>query len=114
MQKKTWLAFAVLLAAVVAGLKIYPQNRNAAPVPSAPGGTDFRILLGVNDTAPTKWDGTITVAGGRVTEIRGWRFTAADSADTSGWKASTRNAVQRKGNVGPHGPERRDCHCRSG
>ena len=101
MQKRSWLAFAVLLAAVVAGLKIYPQNRSAAPGGSAPGGTDFRILLGVNDTASTKWDGSITVSGGKVTGVRGWRFTAADSADTSSWKASTRNAVQRKGNLGP-------------
>src|SRR5271165_1387105 len=101
MQRKSWLVFAVLLAAVVTGLKIYPQNRHAAPGNSAPAGTDFRILLGVNDQTPTKWDGSITVVGGRVTGIRGWRFTAADSADLSGWKASTRNTIQRKGRVGP-------------
>jgi hypothetical protein len=101
MQKKSWLAFAVLLAAVVAGLKIYPQSRGAAPGNAAPGGTDFRILLGVNDKAPTTWDGSIAVSGGSITGIRGWRFTAADSADSSSWKAATRNAVQRKGNLGP-------------
>jgi hypothetical protein len=100
MQKKSWLAFAILLAGVVAGLKIYPQNRGTASAKSSPNGTDFRILLGVNDTAPTKWDGSITVSGGSITGVRGWRFTAADSADASSWKASTRNAVQRKGNLG--------------
>ena len=87
MQKKSWLVFAVLMAAVVAALKVYPQNRNAATGSWGPGGTDFRILLGANENTLTKWDGSITVAGGRVTGIRGWQFTAADSADLSGWKA---------------------------
>ena len=31
MQKRSWLAFAVILAAVVAGIKLYPQNRSAGP-----------------------------------------------------------------------------------
>src|SRR5580704_13879507 len=97
MQKKSWLAFAVLVAAVVAGLKLYPQNRSASSGPSGPAGADFRILLGVNDKTPTKWDGSITVSGGKITGVRGWRFTPADSADTSSWKAATRNAALRKG-----------------
>ncbi|HEV2695971.1 MAG TPA: hypothetical protein VG347_23995 [Verrucomicrobiae bacterium] len=54
----------------------------------------FRLRLGLNDKAPTNWDGSVTVSPGRVVAISGWRFTAADSTDgTNSWQAATRPAV---------------------
>jgi len=99
--------FAVVLLALLcgaAGVTLYSQRRtggNAAPVPSAAGGNvSFRILLGVNDRSGSNWDGTITVSPGRVTEIRGWRFGGADSADLKGWKVATRPSDGKKGKAG--------------
>ena len=36
--------------------------------------TSFRILLGVGDTQPTVWDGSIKLSSGTVRSIQGWRF----------------------------------------
>jgi hypothetical protein len=41
----------------------------------------FRVLLGVTDAAPTRWDGTISVSqAGRYT-LEGWRFDGSDGFD---------------------------------
>src|SRR2546426_11179820 len=50
----------------------------------------LRILFGLKDKASTQWDGTISVAPGRVHTIEGWRFVGEDFVEgTRGWKAST-------------------------
>lgn len=36
--------------------------------------TAFRVLLGVTDSASTRWDGTITVKGAGDYSLEGWRF----------------------------------------
>jgi hypothetical protein len=54
--------------------------------------TGVRILLGVNDKQPTKWDGSVR---GRGTEVRGiepWRFDRGDSLQGSAWTMSTHPA----------------------
>ncbi|MBS1827757.1 MAG: hypothetical protein JST93_20770 [Acidobacteria bacterium] len=99
--------FAVVLLALLcgaAGVTLYSQRRSGAvagPVPSAAGGSvSFRILLGVNDRTGANWDGTIAVSPGRITEIRGWRFGGADSADLKSWKVATRPSDGKKGKAG--------------
>src|SRR5262249_59106950 len=57
---------------------------------AAAGAVTFRVLLGVGDSEPTVWDGSVKVSGGNVVSIQGWRFAGADSSDKNGWKASTR------------------------
>src|SRR5262249_27728589 len=57
---------------------------------SAPDTVTFRVLLGIGDTEPTAWDGSVKVSGGAVTSIQGWRFADPDSSDKTGWKVSTR------------------------
>ncbi|MBL8173783.1 MAG: hypothetical protein JNK48_03890 [Bryobacterales bacterium] len=90
------ILFALLCGA--AALSLYPQRRPANAVPASNGGTlSFRILLGVNDRSGQRWDGSIKVSSGRITEIRGWRFNATDSADLTGWKVATRTAEGKKG-----------------
>ena len=47
-----------------------------------------RIRFGLTDERSTKWDGTITPAAGRVTQISGWRFAKGDAIDgVKGWSA---------------------------
>jgi hypothetical protein len=40
-----------------------------------------RVLFGLTDTEPTRWDGTVTVDSGTVNAIQGWRFGPEDSTD---------------------------------
>ena len=51
--------------------------------------------MGLEDKAPSQWDGTVTVSEGRVTHISGWRFVAEDKVDgLTGWTARTRPVSQ--------------------
>lgn len=59
-----------------------------------------RLRFGLTDQGNTKWDGTVTVAPGRVDSISGWRFQQDDTVDgTSGWKATTRPLTVRRTNA---------------
>lgn len=67
-------------------------------------GQDAEILIqfGISDTAPTPWDGSLTVTPGTVTEVSGYRFEQKDAVEgKDAWKASTRTpqgAVKSRGN----------------
>ena len=109
MRKTTWIAIVLTLAAIVAGVTLYSQNRGGAAPVAMPAGASFRVLLGVTDKESTKWDGSVGVAPGKITSIRGWRFADGDSTDnTSSWKASSRVSIGRKGRGRTHAGERRD------
>ncbi|MSU22609.1 MAG: hypothetical protein EXS32_02185 [Opitutus sp.] len=59
-----------------------------------------RLRFGLTDQGNTKWDGTVTVAPGRVDSISGWRFQQSDAIDgTTGWKADTRPLTVRRTNA---------------
>ncbi len=77
----------------------------------------LRMRVGLNDTEATAWDGTVTVAPGRVALIGGWRFAQDDKVDgTTGWKARTRPAVldKRSNNPGKAGAKRAQAAAASG
>jgi hypothetical protein len=58
-----------------------------------------RIRFGLKDQSNTKWDGTVSVAPGKVAAIDGWRFQQTDKViGTTGWQASTRPLAQRRSN----------------
>jgi hypothetical protein len=78
--------------------------QNATPAEPA----SFRIIFGEADTAPAKWDGTVTASGARVTRIELWRAGEEDQIDgTRGWKLSTVESSpgteQRLGKIAPKG-----------
>ena len=90
MRKGILLASVVIVAAIIAGVSLYSQQRTAKEQ-AMPGGVAFRILLGVTDREPAQWDGSLSVRPGNVVRIDGWRFKDGDSTDSkSSWKASTR------------------------
>ncbi|MBI3679499.1 MAG: hypothetical protein HY235_03800 [Acidobacteria bacterium] len=102
MSKRTWTLTIAGAIALIAGLSLYSQRGNRPAAAEDPSGNlSFRILLGVNDRASNGWDGSISVTPGRITRIRGWRFTAADSAGANSWKAATRQSPGKKGKAGP-------------
>ena len=52
----------------------------------------------MGDKEPTVWDGKISLAGGRILSIQGWRFAATDASDySSSWKASSRRGLPAAG-----------------
>jgi hypothetical protein len=102
MQRRIWLA-ALAVAAIIAGATLYSQARNAKETPM-PGAVAFRILLGVGDTAPVEWDGSVSVSPGKVANVQGWRFGPKDSISGSSWKASTRASGSNTGAPKVPGP----------
>jgi hypothetical protein len=47
-------------------------------------GQQFRIVLGLRDTQPRRWQGRIQVAGGEIVSLSGWRFSGQDRASADG------------------------------
>ena len=93
MRLRIWLFSLILAAGVVAGALIlrplYSQKR--APDQAMPPAVTFRVLLGIGDRQPVRWDGKVSAAGADITAVQGWRFGGDDSTDyKSSWKASTR------------------------
>ena len=110
MSSKSILLKGTPLLLAAAGVCLYPLRPQHAQVGqiSMPDAVSFRVLLGVGDTEPTVWDGSVKLSGGQVTAIQGWRFAQRDSSDyKSSWKASTRRlapqnaAAKKAGRPGP-------------
>ena len=111
MRYRSLAAFGLAVIVLILGLFIYPsvtQRAQGGPAKGIemPETRSFRILLGLGDTEPTAWDGSIKVSSGKIVSIQGWRFAENDSSDyKSSWKASTRRgmaaAAQRRAGVAP-------------
>jgi hypothetical protein len=68
-------------------------------LPSLASDVGVRIRFGLTDKESKKWDGTISVAAGKIERIDGWRFEDGDQIQgVSGWKASTRPLSVRRSN----------------
>ena len=50
----------------------------------------FRVLCGVTDATPTRWDGSLKVKNAGSYTIEGWRFEADDSVSGNHFHFSTR------------------------
>jgi hypothetical protein len=49
-----------------------------------------RVILGLGDTEPVRWDGSATARGARIASLEPWRFDGADALNgASSWKMST-------------------------
>jgi len=60
-----------------------------APV-SAQDPADVRVLLGLTDAAETKWDGSASARGAKITAIDPWRFDGSDAVlPNNAWRVST-------------------------
>ncbi len=74
---------------------------SAAAFAQSPG-VGVRILLGVTDREPNRWDGGVVVRGAEIRSIEPWRFEPTDSIAGSSWKIST-NRVRLFGGGGQMG-----------
>ncbi|MBK5290268.1 MAG: hypothetical protein JJE04_01055, partial [Acidobacteriia bacterium] len=94
-MKRSWILIVLMMAVLLAGIALYPQGARTQEV-SMQASVSFRVLLGITDSEPTPWDGSVTVNGGQVRSIQGWRFAGGDSTDyRASWKLSTRRAQNR-------------------
>ena len=48
-----------------------------------------RILLGLTDKEPTKWDGSVTAGAARIVSVQPWRFEGSDAISGNQWTLST-------------------------
>ena len=99
MARKYWAASLPLAGSIAVAVALYPQSRNATEL-EMPEAVTFRILFGARDREPAVWDGNISLSGGKILSIQGWRFRENDRTDyRSSWKASTRPASPQGGRV---------------
>ncbi|MDQ2900513.1 MAG: hypothetical protein M3Y07_12055, partial [Acidobacteriota bacterium] len=61
-----------------------PASVHSQSLPPAPDGQQFRIAVGLTDKEAKPWKGRITVSGGDILSLEGWRASPADSAGASG------------------------------
>jgi hypothetical protein len=81
------VALSLTIAVVAVAVAIAVQ-------PATPPTWTFRVKLGVADTEPTDWSGTVNPGGAEVVQIAGWRFEGEDKVDgTAGWQCKTRDYV---------------------
>ncbi len=54
----------------------------------------YRILFGVGDEEPTRWDGSLEASGARILDLSGWRLGRKDSLSGSSWRLATRRVAR--------------------
>lgn len=84
----------VALAALLGKRLLFPAVSIRAATTDVPPAQSYLVILGVGDTTPTNWDGSLTVTGGGIQIVRGWRFAGTDSISSStssaaSWKMNT-------------------------
>src|SRR4051812_29819791 len=62
-------------------LRPAPVQTQSAPAENT---SQFRIIVGLTDTAPKDWQGKLVVSGGELASARGWRFSQQDTVDAAG------------------------------
>jgi hypothetical protein len=85
MRTRNSLVVAGLTAAILGFIlmrpdAVQPQSANALSDDVSP----FRIQVGLTDSAPKAWQGSVTVAAGELVSIQGWRFSQQDRVDADG------------------------------
>ena len=54
--------------------------------------TSLLVRFGVTDTEDRVWDGSVTVTGGEILNVRNWRPRAQDVVEKNSWKLAARRA----------------------
>jgi hypothetical protein len=76
---------------VAAGITAVVLLAAAAQRRGEPARYTFRITLGLQDRRSTDWGGRVTVQGGEVVSLSGWRFTREDAVHgKDSWDCRTR------------------------
>src|ERR1700732_2243073 len=85
---------AVVGAALLGANLLYQRSAVSQTLASDDSVISFRMRFGVNDAAPTPWDGSLTVSGGEALRIRAWRPRPGDQIDGNrSWSLKTRQGL---------------------
>ena len=69
------------------------EARQSVNIPDEARHFRFRMVFGLADKTPTRWDGTVHVSPGNVAKIDGWLLERDDEIQgTSGWKIASRRS----------------------
>ena len=83
--------YCILVLTAIALTSLQRGSVRAQPADPHTDAVSVRLLFGLTDTAPSTWDGTVSITTGAVKAIQGVRFGPEDSTDYSkSWKAVTR------------------------
>jgi len=95
LRRRYFAAFLLVVAGgIAAKWLLFPRATIQAATTTVAPGVSYLVILGVNDTAPANWDGSITVTGAGIQILRGWRFTGTDAINgTASWKMNTRTTL---------------------
>jgi hypothetical protein len=63
--------------------------------PKQPATMHFRVVVGLRDKEPRDWSGQVSVSGGEVVALAGWRFDGKKDGvdDLKGWTCATHNGI---------------------
>jgi hypothetical protein len=96
MRNRSWYFGLLLAGAVLIAATVFAWQRGETATKSSTAPVDDSVIsllvrLGVNDTEPRKWTGTVTVTNGEVSNIRNWHPRPGDKIiGASGWSFATR------------------------
>ena len=76
--------FLAAFAAAIFLLVIRPARVQPQVAASNDNVAQFRIVVGLTDTAPKDWQGSLTVTAGELVSATGWRFSQQDTVDPKG------------------------------
>jgi hypothetical protein len=71
-------------AAVTAAWLWRPSELRSQGGAAEPPGAQFRVMVGLKNPKPARWTGRVSVEGGGLAGLEGWRFSPGDSAGADG------------------------------
>ncbi len=74
----------ILAGAVAFVISRRPAIVHSQNLPPVPSGQQFRIVFGLQDSQPRRWDGKISVTGGEILSVDGWRSDPSDHSSADG------------------------------
>ncbi len=80
------LAIPAFSAGVIAllAVNLWKPDSVQSQAGSSSGQMQFRLIVGLSDRQPKQWKGSLSVTGGQIESVYGWRFTAQDKVSAGG------------------------------
>src|SRR4029077_8387851 len=78
------------------------QITNPQPAPGADELQAVTLVFGAKDMEPAKWDGSASIAKGKIEKVAGYHFTSACKIDGSAWQCGTHPWAPFSGGMHPN------------
>ena len=107
MVNKRSLALTVGIAGAAALLLLrqsstQAQITNPQPAPAADELQSVTLVFGAKDMEPAKWDGSASIAKGRIEKIAGYHFTRDSRINGNAWECATHAWAPFSGGMHPN------------